>query len=94
MYSSKDINFFFYIFLLYNFFVIIQSGILDYSHDLNSQLQIQVGSLSSLNNIIPFSYAKLKICNSDKIIKVEDTLGEILTGEKILINKERKRRII
>ena len=83
MYSSKDINFFFNIFLLYNFFVIIQSGILDYSHDLNSQLQIQVGSLSSLNNIIPFSYAKLKICNSDKIIKVEDTLGEILTGEKI-----------
>ena len=62
MYSSKDINFYFYIFLLYNFFVIIQSGILDYSHDLNSQLQIQVGSLSSLDNIIPFSYTKLKIC--------------------------------
>ena len=58
-------------------------GILDYSHDLDSELDIQVGALSSINAIVPFSYEKLKICDIKKIVKAEDTLGEILTGEKI-----------
>ena len=67
-------------------FIIIQSqsrGILDYSHDKNSKLQIQAGALSSINNIIPFSYKKLNICDVKKIKKGEDNLGELLTGEKI-----------
>ena len=72
------------IFLLFNLIDPIQlKGILDYSHELNSELQIQAGALSSTNGIIPFSYEKLKICDTKKIIKAEDTLGEILTGEKI-----------
>ena len=69
------------------FFILLISinskGILDYSHDFDSELDIQVGSLSSINAIIPFSYEKLKICDIKKIVKVEDTLGEILTGERI-----------
>ena len=84
MHKHKCINLSFHIYLIFNLFIIIQSkGILDYSHDLNTELQIQAGALSSIDDIIPFSYEKLKICNSDKIVKVEDTLGEILTGEKI-----------
>ena len=79
-----NIYFIYHICLIYNIFIIIQSkGILDYSHDSNSELQIQAGALSSIDNIIPFSYSKLKICNTDKMVKAEDTLGEILTGEKI-----------
>ena len=69
--------------LLNIFNSIISKGILDYSHDINSELQIQAGALSSINGIIPFSYEKLKICDIKKITKAEDTLGEILTGEKI-----------
>ena len=80
----NPINLVFSIFLFYNLFISIKSkGLLDYSHDLNSELQIQAGALSSLDEVIPFSYAKLKICDTSKITKVEDTLGEILSGEKI-----------
>ena len=61
---------------------IINKGLLDYSHELGSELKIQVGSISSLNGIIPFSYEKLQICDNKNIEKVEDTLGEIFTGEK------------
>ena len=76
--------FYFNLLILLNIFnSIISKGILDYSHDINSELQIQAGALSSINGIIPFSYEKLKICDIKKITKAEDTLGEILTGEKI-----------
>lgn len=82
----NPINFVFSIFLFYNLFIRIKSkGLLDYSHDLNSELQIQAGALSSLDEVIPFSYAKLKICDTSKITKVEDTLGEILSGKKYLV---------
>ena len=75
---------YFNLLILLNIFnSIISKGILDYSHDINSELQIQAGALSSINGIIPFSYEKLKICDIKKITKAEDTLGEILTGEKI-----------
>ena len=84
MYIHKFLNFGINIYLLYNLFFLIESkGLLDYSHDLNSELQIQAGALSSIDGIIPFSYAKLKICNTDKVVKIEDNLGEILTGERI-----------
>ena len=80
----KCMNLLFYICLVFNLLNIIYAkGILDYSHELNSELNIQAGALSSIDGIIPFSYAKLKICDTEKIKKVEDTLGEILTGEKI-----------
>ena len=80
----KDFIFYFKLSILINIFnSILSKGILDYSHDINSELQIQAGALSSINGIIPFSYEKLKICDTKKITKAEDTLGEILTGEKI-----------
>ena len=80
----KDFIFYFKLSILFNIFnSILSKGILDYSHDINSELQIQAGALSSIKGIIPFSYEKLKICDTKKITKAEDTLGEILTGEKI-----------
>ena len=82
-FKENFISYFKLLILLNIFNSIISKGILDYSHDINSDLQIQAGALSSINGIIPFSYEKLKICDTKKITKVEDTLGEILTGEKI-----------
>lgn len=61
--------------------VLISNSILDYSHDQGEPLSIQAGSLSSRRGIIPYGYTRLKICDSKKVIKAEDTLGEILTGE-------------
>ena len=55
--------------------------IFDYSHAKGEPLSIQAGTLSSRSAIIPFGYTKLNICQSRKIIRAEDTLGEILTGE-------------
>ena len=79
-YCNSFLNFI----LLFNLFIsIITKGILDYSHEIGAELQIQAGALSSLNGIIPFSFDKLKICDIKKVQKAEDTLGEILTGEKI-----------
>ena len=84
MYLKKCSNFFVKLLVIFNIFISITSkGILDYSHDMNSILQIQAGALSSINGIIPFSYEKLKICDIKKVVKAEDTLGEILTGERI-----------
>ena len=70
-------------FLLLNIFESIKNiGLLDYSHELGSELKVQVGSISSVKGIIPFSYEKLQICENKYLEKVEDTLGEIFTGEK------------
>ena len=75
--------FVFDLFALINIFkFIINKGLLDYSHELGSELKIQVGSISSLNGIIPFSYEKLQMCGNKNLEKVDDTLGEIFTGEK------------
>ena len=84
MYKKNNFFSFLGLILLFNLFIsIISKGILDYSHEFGSELQIQAGALSSINGIIPFSYEKLKICDIKKVVKAEDTLGEILTGEKI-----------
>ena len=76
----------YFVLKLYLFIIILKSiinkGILDYSHDLWSELKIQVGSISSHKGIIPFSYEKLQICENKNLEKVDDTLGEIFTGEK------------
>ena len=70
------------IFFILNQFVLISTNaIFDYSHDKGEPLSIQAGSLSSRRGIIPYGYTRLKICQSQKVIKAEDTLGEILTGE-------------
>ena len=61
----------------------LQKGIFDYSHQKNDKLSIQVGSITSIKNVLPFSYYKLGICKPERIQKVEDTLGEIISGEKI-----------
>ena len=68
-------------FILSHFVLISTNGIFDYSHDKGEPLSIQAGSLSSRRGIIPYGYTRLKICQSQKVIKAEDTLGEILTGE-------------
>ena len=60
---------------------ISSNSIFDYSHDQGEPLSIQAGSLSSRRGIIPYGYTRLNICQSKKVIKAEDTLGEILTGE-------------
>ena len=57
--------------------------IFDYSHAKGEPLNILAGTLSSRRAIIPFEYTKLNICQSTKIKKAEDTLGEILTGESL-----------
>ena len=77
---AKD--YFFVMFLILNHLTSIYSiSILDYSHDKGEPLSIQAGSLSSRRGIIPYGYTRLNICQSQKVIKAEDTLGEILTGE-------------
>ena len=82
--DKKFLNYIFQITIFLFFITKSQSrGILDYSHEINSKLQIQAGALSSINHIIPFSYKKLKICDVKKLKKGEDNLGELLTGERI-----------
>ena len=71
----------FLFFILCQFALIYSNSILDYSHEKGEPLSIQAGSLSSRRGIIPYGYTRLKICQSQKVIKAEDTLGEILTGE-------------
>ena len=56
--------------------------IFDYSHLKGSRLSINAGPLSSKRAIIPYSFTKLHICNSKRLQRMEDTLGEILTGNK------------
>ena len=56
-------------------------SIFDYSHEKGEPLSIQAGSLSSKRGVIPFGYTRLNICQSHKIVKAEDTLGEIISGE-------------
>ena len=74
----------------FSFFLIISkilfinsNSIFDYSHEKGESLEILAGSLSSKINIIPYGYTNLSICQSEKYKKVEDTLGEILTGEML-----------
>ena len=56
--------------------------IFDYSHVRGTRLNIHAGPVSSKRAIIPYAYPRLHICNSQRIKRVEDTLGEILTGNK------------
>ena len=74
-------HFFVFLFLSLTQFIIVSNSIFDYSHDKGEPLSIQAGSLSSRRGIIPYGYTRLNICQSQKVIKAEDTLGEILTGE-------------
>ena len=73
--------FFFLLLTLAQINIIVSNSIIDYSHDKGEPLSIQAGSLSSRRGIIPYGYTRLNICYSQKVIKAEDTLGEILTGE-------------
>ena len=76
-----------FFFLLINFFFAAKSAMLfDYSHEEGSQINIQVGSLSSDNYIIPYSYRRLQICDLSNLKRVEDNLGEILSGEDLYIS--------
>ena len=67
--------------VIYQFAFITSNSIFDYSHEKGDSLNILAGALSSYRAIIPFGYNKLNICQSKKINKAEDTLGEILTGD-------------
>ena len=62
-------------------FQIKSNKIFDYSHEKGSKLHINAGPVSSKRAIIPYGYPRLHICNSQRIKRVEDTLGEILTGD-------------
>ena len=75
------IYFYFILIFIIQFIKIESNKIFDYSHQEGSKLSIQAGPLSSKRGIIPYSYTRLNICNSPRIKKVEDTLGEILTGD-------------
>ena len=77
--AKQNIQLLFLVFIKIAF--ISSNSIFDYSHDKGEPLSIQAGSLSSRRGIIPYGYTKLNICNSQKVVKAEDTLGEILTGE-------------
>ena len=68
-----------------NIAIIKSNSIFDYSHAKGEPLNILAGSLSSKRAIIPYEYTKLNICQSKKIKKAEDTIGEILTGESLYI---------
>ena len=74
-------NFFYAITIFISQLFFIKSNkIFDYSHLKGDKLSIHAGALSSRSAIIPYGYPKLNICNSQRIKRVEDTLGEILTG--------------
>ena len=74
---------FFFIFIISLFQQIFSTGVFDYSHLSKSKLLIQAGPLTSRKYIIPFGYNSIGICNSQKVKKAEDTLGEILTGQTL-----------
>ena len=76
----KDYSLIFFLIIIQ--FYSINNSIFDYSHEKGEPLNIIAGSLSSRMNIIPYGYTKLNICQSEKIVQAEDTLAEILTGEK------------
>ena len=80
---AENINkYSFYIGLLFIQIISIKcNSIFDYSHIKGEPLSIQAGSLSSKTSVIPYGYPKINICHSKKIVKAEDTLGEILSGE-------------
>ena len=75
-----NFNFLYFLVLFYSKILIIKTNkIFNYSHVKGSSLSIQAGPLSSKKAIIPYGYPDLNICNSKKIKRMEDTLGEILT---------------
>ena len=77
-----NFNFLYFLVLFYSQILIIKTNkIFDYSHVKGSPLSIQAGPLSSKMAIIPYGYPDLNICSSKKIKRMEDTLGEILTGD-------------
>ena len=79
--KSINLSFLFVITIFVIQIINIKSNkIFDYSHKEGSRLNIHAGTLSSKRGIIPYAYPKLNICNSKRIKRVEDTLGEILTG--------------
>ena len=83
--SKYIINLFLFIIII-NFSSIESAYIFDYSHSEGSTINIEVGKLSSNNYIIPYSYNRLRICNLKHLHRVEDNLGEILTGEDLYIS--------
>ena len=70
-----------------NLFISIKSAkLFDYSHEEGSQINIQVGSVSSNNYIIPYSYKRLQICNANDLKRVDDNLGEIFSGDDLYLS--------
>jgi len=77
----SPLNYYFLISFFIQIILINSYSIIDYSHKSGDFIDIEAGSLSSKRAIIPYGYTKLNICKTKRIIKAEDTLGEILTGE-------------
>ncbi len=57
-----------------------------YSYKENSQINISVGSMNSIQTQLPFEYFYLNICTPSQLQKEPDNLGEILTGDKSYIS--------
>ena len=67
------------------FFLLIifihSNSIFDYSHSVGSDLIIYSGSMSSIKTILPMKYYNLGLCQPINQKKIEDNLGEILSGD-------------
>ena len=57
------------------------------SYTTGSNLSIKVGPLFSKEYIIPFTYNSINICNDNNVIPIEDSIGDILTGESLYYSK-------
>ena len=57
------------------------------SYTTGTNLTIKVGSLFSKEYIIPFTYNSINICNDNNVIPIEDSIGDILTGESLYYSK-------
>ena len=67
------------------FFLLIifihSNSIFDYSHSVGEDLIIYSGSMSSIKTILPMKYYNLGLCQPINQKKIEDNLGEILSGD-------------
>ena len=64
----------------------INSVIFDYSHLEGKDIHIELGKLTSVSYLYPYSHHRLKLCNLRRVKSAEDNLGEILTGEYLFIS--------
>ena len=77
------VNILFFITFIIHIYFIKSFGVFDYSHKEANHLFIQAGPLFSEKSTTSINYNEIGICKEERIIKNEDTLGEILTGQTL-----------